>query len=98
MDRSKVIFGNVMPQGTYNKACKGKKKNAKKYGYDENKSYETVIQKNPYIGDSLDVDNILVGALETNNHYNPEAETTTEFDMEKGIIVGNIRMGFGHYR
>ena len=21
-----------------------------------------------------------------------------DFDMEKGLIVGNIRMGFGHYR
>ncbi len=98
MDRAKVIFGNVMPNKTYKKACNGKRKNAKKWNYDENKSYPTVIQKNPYIGDSLDVDNILVGELETNNHFNPEDTTTTEFDTDKGVIVGNIRMGFGHYR
>ena len=97
-DKSKVIFGNEMPSKVYNKACKTKAKNAKKWGYDPNKAYDTVIQKNPYIGDSLDVDNILVGPLESNNHYNASDSTTTEFDTEKGIIVGNIRMGFGHYR
>ena len=27
-----------------------------------------------------------------------EGEGETDFDLEKGVIVGNIRMGFGHYR
>ena len=28
----------------------------------------------------------------------PGEEAPTGFDLEKGVIVGNIRMGFGHYR
>ncbi len=97
-EKSKSIFGNEMPAKVYNKACKTKKKNMKKWNYDENANYPAVLQKNPYIGDSLNVQNILVGSLESNNHYNPEDGTSTDFDTEKGIIVGNIRMGFGHYR
>lgn len=97
-EKAKVIFGNEMSNSVYKKACKSKKKFAKKYGDDTNVDYSAVLQKNPYIGDSLGVQNILVGDLKTNNHYNEKDSTNTDFDMEKGIIVGNIRMGFGHYR
>ena len=98
-EKSKVIFGNPMTVGTYNKAVKSKKKYAKKFGDDSAVSYPVTIEKNAYIGDSLGVRNILVGDLAQNAHYNPDANLTKEeFDTEKGIIVGNIRMGFGHYR
>lgn len=98
-DRSKVIFGNVMSNKAYRKALKSKKKFIRKFGDDSNANYAVRVEKNPYIGDSLGVKNILVGDLSKNAHYdatrNAQAE---EFDVEKGIIVGNIRMGFGHYR
>ncbi len=98
-DRSSVIFGNKMPDKVYKKAVKSKKKYMKKFGDDSKKNYEVAVEKNRYIGDSLGVYNILVGNLAENAHYdvNAHAEKGT-FDTEKGIIVGNIRMGFGHYR
>lgn len=98
-DRSSVIFGNKMPDKVYKKAVKSKKKYMKKFGDDSQKNYEVAVEKNRYIGDSLGVYNILVGNPAENVHYdvNAHAEKGT-FDTEKGIIVGNIRMGFGHYR
>lgn len=98
-EKSKVIFGNVMPDSVYRKAVKSKRKYAKKFGDDENADYPVTIEKNAYIGDSLGVYNILVGNLAENAHYDANRRAPAgEFDLERGIIVGNIRMGFGHYR
>lgn len=98
-EKSKVIFGNEMSGKTYKKAMKSKKKYSRKFGDDSNKNYPVCIQKNPYIGDSLGVQNVLVGDLNSNAHYDSnQSSNETTFDTEKGIIVGNIRMGFGHYR
>ncbi len=94
-DRSREIFGNRMSNKVYNKAVKTKAKNARKFGDDSNVDYKLSIQKNPYIGDSLGVYNVYVGK----DSLKGEGVTDeTGFDREKGIIVGNIRMGFGHYR
>lgn len=87
-DKSKVIFGNVISDKAYKKACKTKAKNIKKYGDDSNVDYNIVIAKNDHIGDSLGVYDVLL----------KDGESKEQFDTEKGIIVGNIRMGFGHYR
>ena len=98
-DRSKVIFGNEMSGKVYRKAVKSKTKYAKKYGDDSGKDYPVRLEKNAYIGDSLGVVNVLVGDLKQNAHYSEKADLKEEeWDKEKGIIVGNIRMGFGHYR
>ncbi len=99
MERSKEIFGNKMSDAAYRKAVRSKKKFYHKFGDDHEADYPVKIVKNAYIGDSLGVNNILVGDLKQNAHY--DAARGTEFlpfDREKGIIVGNIRMGFGHYR
>ena len=88
MDKSKVIFGNVISDKAYKKACKTKEKNIKKYGDDSNVDYNILIEKNDVIGDSLGVYDVLL----------KDGKSSNEFDTEKGIIVGNIRMGFGHYR
>lgn len=99
IEKSKVIFGNPIPNSAYQKAVKSKKKFAKKFGDDTNVEYPVTIEKNAYIGDSLGVYNILVGELTENAHYDEKANMPkSTFDVEKGIVVGNIRMGFGHYR
>lgn len=87
-DKSKVIFGNVLSDKVYKKAVKSKKKFAKKFGDDTSVSYPVIVRKNPVIGDSLGVNDIRI----------EDGASPLEFDTEKGIIVGNIRMGFGHYR
>ena len=87
-DKSKVIFGNKISDRDYKKACKTKAKNIKKYGDDSAVDYNIVISKNSHIGDSLGVYDVLL----------KDGESPEQFDTDKGIIVGNIRMGFGHYR
>ena len=88
-----------MPDRVYKKALRSKKKYIKKYGDDSERDYKIKIEKNKYIGNSLGVNNVLVGELEQNAHYNAEDNLPAlEWDTENGIIVGNIRMGFGHYR
>ena len=59
-DRSKVIFGNEMSSRVYHKAEKSKKKYSKKFGDDAAVNYPLYIEKNPYIGDALGVQNILI--------------------------------------
>ena len=99
MDRSASIFGNEMPGSVVKKAARSKRKYIRKYGDDSNASYPVRIEKNKYIGDSLGVNNVLVGDLNSNAHYDPNTQLPgLSWDTEKGIIVGNIRMGFGHYR
>ncbi len=87
-EKSKVIFGNVMPDKVYKKAVKSKNNYIKKFGDDSNVNYVPVIKDNEYIGQSLGVKNIRLN----------EGDSDYEFDTNNGIIVGNIRMGFGHYR
>ena len=98
-DRSKTIYGNKMSDKVYRSAVKSKQKYIKKYGDDSSKNYPVLLEKNAFIGDSLGVVNVLVGDPLQNAHYSRDASLTPpEWDREKGIIVGNIRMGFGHYR
>lgn len=87
-DRAKVIFGNVISDRDYHKSVKSKQKFIKKFGDDSNADYQVTIRKNPAIGDSLGVYDIRLD----------EGASEEPFDMERGIIVSNIRMGFGHYR
>lgn len=90
-ERSQYIFGNPMAAKTCRKALRSKKKYIKKFGDDSGADYPVTIQKNAYIGDLLGVQNVLLGEVGS-------SKGDTGFDTEKGIIVGNIRMGFGHYR
>lgn len=91
-EKSKVIFGNQMADKIYRKAVQSKNKYMKKFGDDSDANYPVTTEKNAHIGDSLGVMNVLLGEADS------AAQTSTSFDEEKGIIVGNIRMGFGHYR
>ena len=59
MEKSKLIFGNEISSRAYKKAVKSKKKFIRKFGDDTNVNYPVYIQKNPYIGDSLGVNNMV---------------------------------------
>ncbi len=84
MDKSSVIFGNPMPKKVVKGAQKSKAKYIKKYGDDSNAHYQIGFE--PI--DTLD----FIGA--SNIVFKDKSE---KFD-DKALIVGNIRMGFGHYR
>lgn len=89
-EKSKVIFGNKMPKRVWKKAEKTKKKNQKKFGDDSQVSYKIELKENEHIGDALGVVDVLLPK--------EGGSETPDFDTKKGIVVGNIRMGFGHYR
>ncbi len=99
-DKSSHIFGNPMTRKVIKKAENSKKKYLKKFGDDSNKNYPIRIEKNESIGDLLGVENFIIDeSLNTaENSSRNKAGKNGSFDLEKGLIVGNIRMGFGHYR
>ncbi len=83
-DRTAVIFNNQIDTKTIKKACKSKAKYVKKYGDDSAANYKIGFK---------DIDTLdFIGA--SNIVFAEENEP-----MDKNaVIVGNIRMGFGHYR
>lgn len=90
--KSEVIFGNRMSSSVVKKAENKKERYIKKFGDDSGVDYILRTEDNPYIGESLGVKNIVI------TDGDKADETADVFDTEKGLIVGNIRMGFGHYR
>ena len=83
-DRTSVIFNNQIDKKTIKKAEKSKAKYIKKYGDDSSKDYKISFEKIPTL-DFINVSNIVFG---NENQELPK----------NALIVGNIRMGFGHYR
>ncbi len=95
-ERSREIFGNPVAETTYKKALRSKERYARKFGDDTQVSYPVLISPNEHIGDILGVKDI---KLSTPDNVDSDAQADGEgFDTQKGLIVGNIRMGFGHYR
>ena len=86
MDRARTIFGNEMPEREFRKAVRNKGRLMKRYGDDSKTTYRLSAEPAPAIGDCLGVKNIVIG------NQNPVKFT------DKSIVIGNIRMGFGHYR
>ena len=87
-DRAKRIFGNDISSRDYKRALHSKARYAAKFGDDSRISYPVRLQENPVLFPSLGVQDIRVA----------DGAGDACFDLEKGLIVGNIRMGFGHYR
>lgn len=86
MERSKNIFGNEISSKVYNKAVKAKNKHIKKFGDDSNVVYHLSVEENVTLAPFIGIKNIVTSA------------GNESIDTDKGIIIGNIRMGFGHYR
>lgn len=87
-DRSANIFGNEMSAKDRRRALRSKTRFAGKFGDDSAAPHPAAVRENGHIGELLGVKDIRVG----------EKGGSLSFDREKGVIVGNIRMGFGHYR
>jgi len=95
MPEDSMIFGNAIKKSVQKKANRSKEKFARKFGDDSAMDYPVWIEDNPVIGDILGVKNIRVGMPDMTEK---STDFGGSFDTEKGLIVGNIRMGFGHYR
>ncbi|MBQ3791551.1 MAG: hypothetical protein II797_00445 [Clostridia bacterium] len=87
-EKSSVIFGNVIGKSDYKKALRSKKKFEKKYGTDAEKPMFASLRENATLGPAFGLSEIRIG----------EENRSADFDTHHGIIIGNIRMGFGHYR
>lgn len=86
MDRSKLIFKNIICDKDYHKAINTKQKYLKKYGDDSNTTYHLSAIENKTLYPFLGIKNIVT------------KDEQEKIDETKGVIIGNIRMGFGHYR
>ena len=83
LEKSKVIFGNEMSARDVRKAGKTQKKFEKKYGDDSGKDYRFALRENAVLA-PLGTKELVFGE-------------GAEFG-DKTVFIGNIRMGFGHYR
>src|SRR5574344_2576971 len=84
MDKSSVIFNNVIDKKTIKKANKSKEKFVKKFGDDSTKNYHLGLEDNKTL-DFIGVKNFVFKDENDKLPVNP-------------LVIGNIRMGFGHYR
>ena len=85
MDRARVIFGNQVADRDYRRACRQKEKFLKKYGDDSARSYYFKAEENPVLAP--------IGVKTLRLTDKPGLKLP-----ENAVIVGNIRMGYGHYR
>lgn len=83
-DRTSVIFQNPIDRKTIRKAEKSQASYLRKFGDDRDRDYPLSFEPIPAL-DSLGIRNIVFG-------------TDSVPFPDNALIVGNIRMGFGHYR
>lgn len=88
-DHSKRIFGNPVSAAAYDKAKRSKESYINKFGDDSDANYQLTLKKNDCLYDDFNLYNLCLSDNEGSE---------INYDTKKGIIVGNIRMGFGHYR
>ena len=84
MDRTSMIFGNPMDAKTIRKAEKSKAKYIRKFGDDSKTEYHLAMEPLPQI-EELGIDRLV---------HSEEPLILPK----NALVVGNIRMGFGHYR
>lgn len=83
-DKSSLIFGNAIDRKTLSQAEKSKAKYIKKYGDDSGANYILGAEPIPAL-DFCGAENLIFA-------------DKPALLPENALVVGNIRMGFGHYR
>ena len=83
-DRTVIIFGNPIDAKTVRQAVKSKAKFIRKYGDDSAADYRFAAEDIPAL-DFIGAKKLVFSETEQPLTDNP-------------LVVGNIRMGFGHYR
>ena len=105
-DRARSAFGNEQDEATYKKAVRGKEKFLRKFGDDTQAVYHLASADVPVIGEALGVRNLVMGSGEPLDLAADAAAAPVPAPTPRTVIgadgapviVGNIRMGFGHYR
>ncbi|MCR4936352.1 MAG: hypothetical protein K5990_07710 [Oscillospiraceae bacterium] len=88
-DRAKRIFGNEISPRDYRRALASKAKYVRRFGDDSARDYPVKLRRNPTLYAPWGVLDLRV---------NEGTDGDAAFDPAHSLIVGNIRMGFGHYR
>lgn len=85
-DRTSSIFGNTMSRKVCAEGERKKMAYLGKYGNNVSRVYDMTASPNEILGPYFGVRDLSIGGK------------GVPVDPDKGILVGNIRMGFGHYR
>ena len=105
-DRARSAFGNDQGARTYRKAVRSKQRFQKRFGDDSGAVYHLASEPVPVISDALGVRNLVLSDQGPLDIYAdaasaprpaPTSRTVPGADG-RPVVVGNIRMGFGHYR
>ena len=92
-DRAKIIFGNEVNPSAYKRACATKERYVKKYGDDTGMPYHLTAGELPVVGELFEARR-LEACGRNASPFDIEADSAPK----EPVVVGNIRMGFGHYR
>ena len=95
-DKSSVIFGNALDKGAVRKAQKAKEGYLKRFGDDSDVPCRLIAAPTPAIGKALGVRQLQAGGS-ADTPFDLYADAQAAGTGEP-VVVGNIRMGFGHYR
>lgn len=90
-DRSARVFGNEIDGRAYAKACRAKKRYARRFGDGSGEQCHLEIGDAPVIGDAF-------GARLLRPASGEGAAPADFSSIENPVVIGNIRMGYGHYR
>jgi hypothetical protein len=80
------VFGNTISPKRVAQGVRLRERFARKYGYVEGLKYPLSASENPTVGPFIGVHNVV------------SRQGGAALDPEKGVLVGTIRMGYGHYR
>jgi hypothetical protein len=81
-----VLFGNRMPSASVRQARRAVTRYAKKYNFDPTRAYPLVASPNPTLHAHIGIEDVTCGT------------SGSPLKHDNAVIVGNIRMGYGHYR
>ena len=85
MPRSKKVFGNELSRLSYLDACFSKQRFILKYGDDTKQIYHLKATPNKTLNKHFGVQNLV------------RSDKPLKLE-DNAVIIGNIRMGYGHYR
>jgi len=86
MEKHKSIFNNKMTPAVIKKAEKNAEKLTRKFGDDSKQIYHLAEEENKVLYPTFKVKDLVL------------SDQQWSLGSEKPLIVGNIRMGYGHYR
>jgi len=87
VDRNRfILYGNELKRSYARKAARWQDMFTKRFDFDPNEHYELSLRPNPYLGQVLGLKDVV---------RDSDGEQIT---ADAGLLVGTVRMGFGHYR